>query len=357
MRWLTARLEEERGASAVLVGIMMLALVGMAALAVDVGAMYSERAQLQNAADAGALAAAEYCADNDDCTTESARAGALAAATSITGGNMDDGSTPTVGELSFGTFTADGKSLPYLTVTASTVAMDHPLAAAIGFASSDIGASGDAVWERDPSRATVVPFAIGACRVPGATGVIDVIPIDNDPCSPPAGAVPGGFGWLDDGTESCIKDVTLLEFTTITTGNTGKCSLSDAELAAAAEQLGCSLGGIPGKYKTNVEKLFYCFVGRTVLVPVYNLASICGTPPADKAYCIEKFAAFEVLGVHTKVNGSEQVDECVSGYKCSLPKDWGSLAFEGKFIEFVTVDDSWVLGPPRSGARLIIPTG
>ncbi|SFR69128.1 Flp pilus assembly protein TadG [Agromyces sp. CF514] len=341
MRWLTGRLREEHGASAVLVGILLLVLVGFGAIAVDVGAMYSERAQLQNAADAGAIAAAEYCGANGGCATTAQKTGATSAALAVTGGNMLDGENTT----SPLTFTADT-----VRVATSTPGMEHPLAAAIGFGSSDVGAAATAKWEIGTS-ASVVPFAIGACTVPSATGTIKVIPIDNDPCTPPAGAVPGGFGWLDDGTTSCIKDVTLLDFTSITTGNTGKCSLTDAELAAAAAQLKCTPPA--GKGKSNVEKLFGCFVGRTVLVPVYTIASKCGTPPAGKAFCVEKFAAFEVLGVHTKINGDEKIDECKSGYKCSLPKDWGSLAFEGKFLTYVTVDDAWLLGPADASTRLI----
>ena len=138
-----------------------------------------------------------------------------------------------------------------------------------------------AKWENG-SGATVVPFAIGSCTVSTMSpGTVAFVPIDNAPCP---GSIPGGFGWLDDGTDSCLKDVRIGEFTTITTGNTGKCDLTDDELAGAAAQMTCNLGTIPNKYKTNVEQLFYCFVGRTVLVPVYNLAGKCaGTAPAGKA--------------------------------------------------------------------------
>ncbi|HMC83584.1 MAG TPA: pilus assembly protein TadG-related protein [Candidatus Polarisedimenticolia bacterium] len=49
-------LHEEKGASIVLVAICMVVLLGMAALAIDVGVLHTARAQCQNAADAGALA-------------------------------------------------------------------------------------------------------------------------------------------------------------------------------------------------------------------------------------------------------------------------------------------------------------
>lgn len=55
---------EERGAIGVLIGIFIGGgvLLGMGALVVDMGFIYSERSQLQNGADAGALAVAKTCA-------------------------------------------------------------------------------------------------------------------------------------------------------------------------------------------------------------------------------------------------------------------------------------------------------
>lgn len=48
--------ESDRGAAAVVVAVMLVALLGMAAIAVDAGALYAERRQMQTAADAAALA-------------------------------------------------------------------------------------------------------------------------------------------------------------------------------------------------------------------------------------------------------------------------------------------------------------
>jgi hypothetical protein len=50
---------EEQGAIAVVVAICLLVLIGAGAFAVDMGNLYWERRQLQNAADAGAMAAAQ----------------------------------------------------------------------------------------------------------------------------------------------------------------------------------------------------------------------------------------------------------------------------------------------------------
>lgn len=50
-------LSDQRGASAVLIAIMLVMLIGFAALAVDIGYLYATRNELQNVADAAALAA------------------------------------------------------------------------------------------------------------------------------------------------------------------------------------------------------------------------------------------------------------------------------------------------------------
>jgi Flp pilus assembly protein TadG len=56
-------------------------LLGFVAIAVDVGVIYSERAQLQNGADASAIALAQKCAKDTtdaDCSTTSSLATSLA---------------------------------------------------------------------------------------------------------------------------------------------------------------------------------------------------------------------------------------------------------------------------------------
>jgi Flp pilus assembly protein TadG len=61
MRWVN----QEDGAVAVIVGIMLFVLVGIGAFVVDAGNLYWERRQLQNGADAAALAAAQSLVDGD----------------------------------------------------------------------------------------------------------------------------------------------------------------------------------------------------------------------------------------------------------------------------------------------------
>lgn len=55
---------DERGASALLIALSMVVLLGMAAIAVDGGIAFDERRQQQSAADVGALAAAQFADKN-----------------------------------------------------------------------------------------------------------------------------------------------------------------------------------------------------------------------------------------------------------------------------------------------------
>lgn len=82
-RGLCMKLVDDRGAIIGLVAFMMLVLMGFVALAVDVGHIYMVRNELQNAADAGALAGAGFLYnDNATRVNEDANQVAYAAATS-----------------------------------------------------------------------------------------------------------------------------------------------------------------------------------------------------------------------------------------------------------------------------------
>ena len=73
---------EQRGTVIVYVGILILVLIGFAALAVDIGHLYVARNELQNAADAGALAGAQVLYNADGTAVNpNANQTALAVAT------------------------------------------------------------------------------------------------------------------------------------------------------------------------------------------------------------------------------------------------------------------------------------
>jgi hypothetical protein len=67
MRTLSEQPRDERDAGAVLiwVALTMVVLLGVGALVIDIGRLYVERRELQNGADAAALAVAQDCAGGD----------------------------------------------------------------------------------------------------------------------------------------------------------------------------------------------------------------------------------------------------------------------------------------------------
>ena len=125
--------QTDRGAILPLVAISMVVLLGMGAMVIDVGHLYAERRQLQNGADAAALAVAQSCAQGNcgpytsmaqDYANLSARDGVstvreicfggprLAAGLPRCGGSAPGGATRALGwvRVTTRTLTADGSN-------------------------------------------------------------------------------------------------------------------------------------------------------------------------------------------------------------------------------------------------------
>ena len=78
-RWkLGTRVADEQGATAVIVTLSLIALLGMIVLTVDVGQLLFKRRAMVNASDAAALAAAQSCAGLDDADSPEAMADTFA---------------------------------------------------------------------------------------------------------------------------------------------------------------------------------------------------------------------------------------------------------------------------------------
>jgi Flp pilus assembly protein TadG len=173
---------DERGVVAVLVGLLIGGvLLGLGALVIDVGQLYQERAQLQNGADAAAIAVAKSCVVST-CTAS----GALSTAVTYASDNAQDGvagvsqvcgsgvlgACPT----STGAITdcpaAPASGLGYVDVHTSTATSGGGTVIAPVFAKELLGngtytgttvkACAQAAWG-GPSSANTVAFAISAC--------------------------------------------------------------------------------------------------------------------------------------------------------------------------------------------------
>ena len=139
MRRLIRRDRRERGAVAVVVAISMVVLMGFVAISVDVGSIYSDRQQLQNGADAGALAIAESCQ----------RGSCVDTADKYVKANKLDGQ-------------ATGKAVINTTAGSVTVEADsihqNWFAGVLGMPTTPISAKASASWGY-PSGGAVLPLA------------------------------------------------------------------------------------------------------------------------------------------------------------------------------------------------------
>lgn len=307
------RLRDERGAVAVMVALLMVPLIACAAIAIDVAAMWSERQQLQTAADAGALAIAQDCA-RGACGDPAATAESLADA-NVNGQDT----TGRVSEL-----TADE-----VTVRASGVKA-HWFAPVIGVDQSGIAAQATATWGTPTGGTAVVPLTFSWCDFAAQTG--GGLPSGTTPrtilfskasgptCTGPSNnVVPGGFGWVNPDPGTCTKASVIDSILTSDTGNSVPSGCSVADFQAVHNQV--------------------------VLIPIFDQA---GSTGSNAWYHVYGYAAFKITGYHfggqysTTPPPCSGSDRCVSGY----------------FTQFVALDDAFDFGAgaPQLGASVVALT-
>jgi hypothetical protein len=326
---------DERGAVAVLIAVLIGGgvLTGMGALVIDVGQLYAERAQLQNGADAAALAVAKSCAAGT-CTPGIAAAYADAnandgvSAVSLECGSRSLGSCPaSTGKITdcppppgganyvdvhTATETADGSNL-------LPTAFVRTLPGEAGYPGSAVAACAQAEWG-PPLTATTTAFTISACEWDTATSLGTLLaPPPPYPPNPspmpsldqvlklrttasggcptePAGADgPGVFAWTDDPTGTCTADIDSSTYGADTGGSAGQ-SCTQALASAVASRI-------------------------PVDIPVY--ASVTGTG-SDAVYTLKGFAALVITGYQlpgaaapdwlNPANNCTGSDECINGF-------------------------------------------
>lgn len=157
-------LREQQGASTVIVALCMTAILIVLALVVDIGASAARKAQLQDAADAAAMALAQQCYEDDGTTTLngcaiSVRDAADGTATSIARATMNDGLADLTAEPDFA-------SAP----ESVTVSLESAQTALFSWAAGSDGAvvvaSATAEWR----QTVALPFAVNRCVLDAAGG-------------------------------------------------------------------------------------------------------------------------------------------------------------------------------------------
>ncbi|MEH0108722.1 pilus assembly protein TadG-related protein [Tersicoccus sp. MR15.9] len=298
-------MQEERGAVAVIVALCMVVLLGITALVIDVGGIYVERRQLQNGADAAALAVAQNCAAGN-CGSPSATA------LSFAGKNANDGASQatTTVDTAAGTVTV---KTGVLTASGAHV-LTNTFAAIVGVPTSTVSASAKASWG-SPSAAVVFPFTIAHCIYNGTPANTERwITTDNTCTDDKGNVVPGGFGWLDE-SGNCAANVDIL----------------------------VQVGSDPGKSAPPCDKSK--ILNTTILLPIYSTAQGQGQ---NATYTVYGFAAFKITDAswpgNWTTNPSAACDKCTG--------------IKGSFIRLVSLDTvaKWSvsrLGGPTLNASFV----
>ena len=299
MQWMTRVRCGDRGAVGIFTAIVVIVLFGFMGLAVDVGAMYDERRQLANGADAAVLAIAEDCAlEVISCDRNTAKviAAGFASANARDGAAAVDSVTidrvqQTVRVVT-STLTSDGGHL-----------FEPFFAEVIGYNGTTVRAAATAQWGYPRSIRGVLPLIISECEFPSGMVVPSAPRVlyfhdgnPTEPCNAQAGQdtdgdgfLAAGFGWL--GTASgCQIDLA-----------TGMWRTADP---GASPTTGCSVG--------DIESL----VGEPVPLPIFD--DLVGVGVGGD-YHIAGFALFVItgynLGGQFRLNPPCSGDErCVSGY-------------------------------------------
>ncbi|MFD1213513.1 pilus assembly protein TadG-related protein [Arthrobacter sp. GCM10027362] len=338
MRWVRKTADSERGASAVMVAFLMTALLGFAAIAVDAGAVFWEKAQLQNGADAAALAIAQDCGMGS-CGNVNATAQGL-----INGNALDNVSG------------VEGVSFPSVTtVRVQTLAQDAGTGAPglatffarfLGEDSVTVRAAAEASWG-SPSSGTSLPWTIGECVFKQSLSPAQLAELqstgnftgnptpthlllrydENTPdypgCAAQNGYVSGGFGWLDMDGGTC-----------------------EAQVDLAAGEAGNNPGNdFPGACEPQLATL----KDQPILVPVFGTSSGSGQ---RATYQLTGFAAFQVTG--WKFGGGPSL----TSLDPAAPSCTGNCrGIQGYFTRFVSLEEGLSLGTgPNFGGSIVALT-
>jgi Flp pilus assembly protein TadG len=335
-----AHQESQRGAATILVAVLMVALLGVTALAVDVGAMYVEKAQIQNGADATALAIAGDCAKGLSCTTAMA-----APSNRLADQNANDGST--------GVFSVTQPNANTVRVATNArqagSGTDHFslfFARVFGIETTDITAAAEASWG-PPSSGATLPWTVSECVFRKYLTPSQLTELDNtgsftgDPkpthillrydenapdypgCAAQNGYQPGGFGWLEPNA---------------------KCS-ADISLGKVKGQPGNSFPKVGGSDKI-CQDVLAGILDEPVLIPLFSTAVNGGGNKTE--YNLIGFAAFEVTGY--KFGGSLEVDDDLAP-DCS----GNCRGLQGYFVRFVSLAEGTIStsGGPNFGATKV----
>ena len=301
---------DERGAVLVLVAVGMVMLMGLTAFTVDFGRIYSERRELQNGADAAALAVAQDCAFGDcgssaeryNTAEEYADANASDDLAWVENIDLDLGAQ----QVTVYNATEDPGGDNFFDMTFAKV---------IGFDGLTVRADATVAWGA-PKGGTTLPIIFSLCEWekfngithPGSAVLNGELPPtggyplaseyvtiffhgDSESCheSPSGQDLPGGFGWLESAS-NCSADIDELGWVDVDTG--------------ASPTSGCS------------SNFMRSLIGEVVQIPYFD--DIRGTGN-NIQYHVAGFGAIYVTGYH--FTGQYREESIITSHRPCNPPD------------------------------------
>jgi Flp pilus assembly protein TadG len=268
MQRLTSRLrrplDRERGATAVVFALLLVPMLGFAAIAVDIGALYAERARLQVGADAAAIAVAQDCS-RGNCGDMLATAQALITANDTTG----TAARPVL------------SSDPLSVTVTGGLPVEHWFAPVIGHDSTRVSATATVGWGGPSGGTAVLPLTFSWCEfeqqthggLPSGELVRTIYftkTSQTTGCTGPSNLqVPGGFAYLDTDPGACAATTGIHGQWFSKTGNSVPSVCAESDFAG--------------------------WLGRTVLLPLFEESGSSGN---NAWYRVYGYAAFRLTGYH-----------------------------------------------------------
>lgn len=345
MRRLKTPLDSEQGAVAVLVALLMVVLLGFAAISIDVAKLYSERAQLQNGADAAALLVAQKCA-RSAADPHSPADPHCSATTPLVGEIVNRNAVDDVSNVKSTTLDPSTRTVRVTTgaqeTGVSTNSVSMVFAGIFGFPTAEVSAQSSATWGSPQAGRSTFPLAISICQVKDKVGgALQLLQNhgknQNEDCNygPSGAAVAGGFGWLTSDPGVCGASVNLAE--SEASSNPG----NDRPTQCKAELEGWISDITAGK-----QVIAY--------LPVYDNVAATGH---NAVYHLTSFAALEVHGwrfsgddprenplPYIFRNNISPATRCVEACRGII----------GKFVKYVSLKEGFTMGPVDSSGLTMV---
>jgi Flp pilus assembly protein TadG len=338
MRRLMTHDDGERGAIAVLVALLLVVLLGFAALAVDAGMLYSERAQVQNGSDAAALAVAQKCAANTsdpNCSTTSP------IASDIANKNANDG----LNNIKSINLDLTNRKV---TVTAGAQqaggapnAVSLLFARVLGMNSTNVVTTSSVQWGSAVAGRTAFPLAYSICQVQGYIGGgLQLLQDHGSGANPscnygPSGAtVAGGYGWIVQDAGVCGGTINLA----VSEGGSAPGNSTPTNCAATLQ-----------KWADTIT------AGRDVIVLLPVFDAVTGTG-SGAVYHLVSFAAFKVAG--WTFSGNNNLPDSFHNTSPDVPSsvscNGNCRGIIGSFVKYVSLADGYTLGPVDAFGATIV---